>query len=190
MRRSPRLLRRRRFGAPHERVPPRGGDGRREAEQVSSSFAAGFVGLACFGALACGGTEKGGSVAAESTERPPASAPSTDPFAPPDDARRLCGGHVTMAPDSEGEVGAHIVWEAWASPESPKALSARYARRLGPPERSSERDCTSWRQPAEEARRVLEICATGAPGPWTDCSAPPTGAASIFLVSSKSSPGP
>lgn len=157
---------------------------------MSSAFAAGVVGLACFGVLACGSDENGGSVPAESTERKTANAPSADPFAPPNDARRLCGGHVTMAPGAEGEVGAHIAWEAYASPESPKELSDRYTRRLGPPEWSSDRDCTAWRQPADEPRRVLEICATGAPGPWTDCSAPPPGTASILLVSSRSSPGP
>lgn len=163
-------------------------DGPLWAARVSSFPAAAAIGLACVGVLACGGPEHVEIASEESTERQPSAALSEDPFAPPDDARRLCGGHVTAAPGADDEIGAHIVWEAWASPEAPGDLSERYSRRLGSPERSSQRDCVAWRHPAEQPRRVLEICATDAPGPWTDCPAPPPGTTSILLVSSRSSP--
>jgi len=153
----------------------------------SSAVAAGVVGLALLGALACAGPEEAKSVSPRSTGGLVSAALPTDPFAPPDDASRLCGGHVTMAPSAEGEAAAHIVWEAYASPEARASLAARYSRSLGPPTSSSQRDCDSWRHPTEHPRRVLEICATDAPGPWSDCAAPPPGTASILLVSSRSS---
>ncbi|GMU64941.1 MAG: hypothetical protein AMXMBFR36_12150 [Acidobacteriota bacterium] len=150
--------------------------------------ATGVVGFALLGALACAGPEEAGSVSERSTERQSAGAPPTDPFAPPADASRLCGGHVTAAPSVEGEAAAHIVWEAYASPEARVTLAARYSRSLGPPTGPSERECDSWRHPAEDPRRVLEVCATDAPGPWSECPTPPPGTATIVLVSSRSSP--
>lgn len=163
-------------------------DGLLWAARVSSFPAAAAIGFAFVGVLACGGTEHVEVVSARSTERQPSAAPSEDPFAPPDDARRLCGGHVTTAPGADGEAAAHIVWQAYASPQAPNELSDRYSLQLSPPEPSSQRDCVAWRHPAEQPRRVLEICTTDAFGPWTDCPAPPAGTASILLVSSRSSP--
>jgi hypothetical protein len=160
------------------RSPPPGG----------SAVATGVAGLALLGALACAGPEEATPVSTQSTGGLVSAALPTDSFAPPDDASRLCGGHVTMAPSAEGEVAAHIVWEAYASPEARASLAARYSRSLGPPTSSSQRECDTWRHPAEDPRRVLEVCATGAPGPWSDCAAPPPGTASIVLVSSRSGP--
>jgi hypothetical protein len=107
---------------------------------------------------------------------------------PPDDAPRLCGGHVTAAPGADGEAGAHIEWSAYTSPEAPEHLAARYARSHGPSTREPERDCDVWRRPAASPRQVVEICAIDEPGPWSDCSAAPPGSESIVLISSRSGP--
>jgi len=155
---------------------------------ASSAVGAGVVGLTLLGVLACAGPEAATPVSTRSSGGLASAALPTDPFAPPDVASRLCGGHVTAASSSEGEAAAHIVWEAYASPQARASLAARYSRSLGPPTSSSQRECDTWRHPAEHPRRILEVCATGAPGPWSDCAARPPGTASILLVSARSSP--
>lgn len=171
-----------------ERIDPWQRRDLRATPPVSSAATAGVVGLALLGALACAGPEEATPVSPRSTGGLASAVLPTDPFVPPDDASRLCGGHVTLAPSAEGEAAAHIVWEAYASPQARASLAARYSRSLGSTTGSSERACDSWRHPAGHPRRVLEVCATDAPGPWSDCPTPPPGTASILLVSSRSSP--
>ena len=103
---------------------------------------------------------------------------------PPSTASHLCGGHVTGAPLPDGRPGAHILWEAYSSKESPAALAKRYLESLGSEAHSTMDGCDLWRFPPDKPAHTLEVCPVSSGGPWSDCSKAPRSAASIIMISS------
>ena len=165
----------------------------RGAPDLSGSRTAALAALALLGAFACSGPEEAGpGDAGKPTppQRAEEAAPASPfaPLAPPRIASRLCGGHVSGAPHPDGTPGPHITWDAYASPETPASLSAHYLRVLGPPTASDAGACATWRIPLEQPRQVLEVCPSGASGPWSECDPPPQGSAAIVLISSMARP--
>ena len=131
---------------------------------------------------ACAPTDEPPPAAREPPPDPPA---AHDPLA---GAQRLCGGHVTGAPLADGSPGAHVSWEAYVSPEPPDVLRARYVTSLGSEPTLARESCVAWQRPPERPVEVIEVCPATASGPWSSCSPPPPGTATVVLLSTMARP--
>ena len=105
-------------------------------------------------------------------------------FEPPPSASRLCAGHVTGAPHSDGTPGLHISWTAYWTAESPRTVAKRYLESLDPKLHEREDNCDIWRDPPDDPEHVLEVCPVSARGPWSDCKGLPPRARTIIMISS------
>jgi hypothetical protein len=92
---------------------------------------------------------------------------------------RLCGERVYS---ENGE----IIWDAFASEETPANLIDYYHQKLGDAGFTKDGERGTWRLPAKSAhpQRVLEILPAGANAPYKSCeNRPPANTKSILMVS-------
>jgi hypothetical protein len=86
---------------------------------------------------------------------------------------RFCGEHVSGV-EPDGTPGAHIIWNAFATPELTVRVVDHYLAALGEGGHERMPDGDLWRDPPREPDKVLSVHAFGHEGPWTTarCAAP------------------
>jgi hypothetical protein len=94
------------------------------------------------------------------------------------DADSFCAGHVA-GQGSSGKPGPHIVWRAYASPQSLESVTAHYRRIAGDEDPATR----TWQVKEGGYMQTIRVYPASAPGPWDICQVPAS-AKSVILLSS------